>query len=168
MDQDLDKKIDFKIKLISIFKKHKIKFISLTTIILITLVTFFVFIEKKKRKNVLLAEKYIKAGILLSNEKISEAKNSYEEIIFENNEFYSLLALNQVLEKKLINNKSKILEYFLELEKKTTSSNLADLILFKKALYLMKNDEIESGTTILNNLINKKSNLKSAAEEIIK
>ena len=47
----------------------------------------------------------------------------YENIILSNNEFYSLLALNTILEKKLIKDDQKILNYFSQLEKKSSSSS---------------------------------------------
>ena len=124
--------------------------------------------EKSKRKNILISEKYIEAGLLLSNDKINEAKNIYENVILSNNKFYSLLSLNTILEKNLIEDNKKILEYFDQLEKKNYSRDLKDLILFKKALYLMRNNNSESAKKILENLIKEDSNLKLSAQEIIK
>ena len=124
--------------------------------------------EKSKRKNILISEKYIEAGLLLSNDKINEAKNLYENVILSNNKFYSLLSLNTILEKNLIEDNKKILEYFTQLEKKNYSRDLKDLILFKKALYLMRNNNSESAKKILENLIKEDSNLKLSAQEIIK
>ena len=124
--------------------------------------------EKSKRKNILISEKYIEAGLLLSNDKINEAKNLYENVILSNNKFYSLLSLNTILEKNLIEDNKKILEYFDQLEKKNYSRDLKDLILFKKALYLMRNNNSESAKKILENLIKEDSNLKLSAQEIIK
>lgn len=168
MDQNLNSKKDLKNLLTSILNKNKIKISLFITFLLVALITYSILNQKNKRKNILLSEKFIKAGILFSNEKKDEAKNFYSEIILEDNKFYSLLALNQIIEKNLIKDKSIILEFFSKLEKKTGSAEFKDLILFKKALYLIKNDETETGTIILNKLIEKNSNLKLAAEEIIK
>ena len=44
--------------------------------------------------------------------KKKKLKNIYEEIILSKNKFYSLLALNTILEKNLINDKKKYLDYF--------------------------------------------------------
>ena len=78
------------------------------------------------------------------------------------------MSLNTILEKNLIEDNEKILEYFAQLEKKNFSEDLKDLILFKKALYLIKIKDSESGKKILENLIKKESNLKLSAQEIIK
>ena len=124
--------------------------------------------EKNKRKNILISEKYIKAGILLSKKENKKAKTIYEEIILSNNKFYSLLALNIIIEKKLIIDQKKILKYFLELENQNFSPDLKDLILFKKALYLLSIKDNEIANSILENLIKNKSKLTTSAQEIIR
>ena len=118
MEQSLDKKPDLRETLINFLNKNKIKFILFAILILIILLSFYILNENKKRKNNLIAEKYVKAGLLLSKNQNKEAKEYYENIILSNNEFYSLLALNTILEKKLIKDDQKILNYFSQLEKK--------------------------------------------------
>ena len=83
------------------------------------------------------------------------------------NRFYSILSLNALIEKNLIKDKQKVLEYFSKLENLKYSKELSELILFKKALYFIKIQEKSKGEKILKNLIDKNSNLKFAAEEII-
>ena len=61
-----------------------------------------------KKKNILQAESYIKGGIYLSNGKEKQAVEIYEEIIKSENKFYSILALNSILEKNLLPNKVTI------------------------------------------------------------
>ncbi len=48
-----------------------------------------------------------------------------------------------------------------------TSEN-RDLIIFKKALYLIKNNKEEEGKKLLKKLDNKTSTLKNIAQEILK
>ena len=116
----------------------------------------------------MISEKYVKAGILLSKKENKKAKTIYEEIILSNNKFYSLLALNTIIEKKLIIDQKKILKYFLELENQNFSPDLKDLILFKKALYLLSIKDNEIANSILENLIKNKSKLTTSAQEIIR
>ena len=168
MEQSLDKKPYLRETLTNFLNKNKRKFILFAILILITLTIFYISNENKKRKNNLIAEKYVKAGLLLSKNQNKEAKEYYENIIISNNKFYSLLYKNIILEKKLIKDDQKILNYFSQLEKKSSTSELLDLILFKKALFLIKNNDFKSGEKILKNLISKNSNLKLAAQEIIK
>ena len=168
MEQTIDKKPVLKDLILSFFKNNKLKIYFLASIIIILIIIFFVFTENKKDKNILISENYVKASLLISNGQKEEAKKYYENIILSNNKFYSLLSLNTILEKNLIEDNEKILEYFAQLEKKNFSEDLKDLILFKKALYLIKIKDSESGKKILENLIKKESNLKLSAQEIIK
>jgi len=91
----------------------------------------------------------------------------YEEIILSKNKFYSILSLNTILEKNLISDKSKILEYFKILESSSNTKENNDLIIFKKALFLIKVSDNETGRKLLNDLIEKDSKLKSIAEDLL-
>ena len=71
------------------------------------------------------------------------------------------------MEKDLEKDKNKILTYFEILEGLNYNEEKEDLITLKKALYLIKNSEIEDGNSLLKKLIEKESNFKSIAEEII-
>ena len=168
MEQNnLDKKTNLRDRFFSFFIKNKIKIISFVLLILISLFIYFSLNKITKKNNNLQAEKYIKAGILLANNEKDLAKNYYEEIILSENRFYSILSLNALIEKNLIKDKQKVLEYFSKLENLKYSKELSELILFKKALYFIKIQEKSKGEKILKNLIDKNSNLKFAAEEII-
>ena len=89
-----------------------------------------------------------------------------EEVILSENKIYSLLALNTILEKNLESDNNKILSYFNLLEKLNFSQNTKDLIIFKKALFLIKINDPKAGNEILRNLIEKNSSLKSLAQEV--
>lgn len=155
-------------KIINYYKAHKLKINSIFIIFLSVLIIFFILEQKKIKENNLASEKYIKAGVLLNLNNKMKAINLYEEVILSNNKFYSLLALNTIIEKDLIQSEKKILNYFKILEDLNDSRNNQDLILFKKALYLLDIKKNKEGKILLQNLINQNSNLKSIAEEIIK
>ena len=131
-------------------------------------ISLIFFIEQKKRENSSLSEKYIKASLHLSKNQNNEAKKYYDQIILSENKFYSLLALNTVLEKNLIKDNEKLIDYFKIIEKINYSDELKDLILLKKSLFFLDIDDYQSGKKILNDLIKKNSTLKSIAQEIIK
>ena len=78
------------------------------------------------------------------------------KIIINENKIYSILALNTILEKKLVNDKEKIFEYFSILEEISFSEENSDLISLKKALYYMKLNNSNESKKILNKLIKKK------------
>ena len=165
MDQSLDNK-DLKTKLISIFKKNKIKILILIFLVFICFFLYLFIAESAKKKNISISEKYIAAGILLSKGENEKAKKYLEEIISSGNGIYTLLALNSILEKNLILDKKKIIDIFSKLENKNLSDEQLDLVLFKKALYLSKLND-NSSKEIFINLIKKNSKIKNLAEEII-
>ena len=167
MDESINKKPELKENLRIIFNRNKKKIILILTLIAIIPVTILIWNVNQNKKNLIISEKYIEAGLLLSKGNKQEAKILFDEIILSNNQFYSILALNSVLEKKLITDKEKIVDYFEILEKKITSKKNIDLILFKKALFLIKEKDIEKGKIILEKLVEKNSNLKTLSQEII-
>ena len=164
--EQIDNKIKFIDKLISFYNNNKLKIYSIT-IILLTLLILITFLKlNNKKKNDLIAEKYIKAGLYLTANK-EKSIEIYEEIILSKNKFYSILALNTILEKDLVLDNKKILYYFTTIDEIRKSKEQNNLISFKRALYLIKTSNIEEGKKILKDLINKNSKLKNLAEEIL-
>lgn len=166
MDQNLDNTNNLQEKFNSFIKKNRIKLYILIATVIFLIFSFFLLQEYKKKNNILISEKYFKATILLSEGKNSEAKNNLEEIILSENKIYSLLALNIILEKNLESDDNKILSHFNLLEKLNFSNNINDLIILKKALYLIKINNKEAGNKILIDLIKRNSSIKSLAQEI--
>jgi len=167
MEDKLENKLELKTKLINFYSSNKVKIFTVILVTIITLISIIFFKINDEKKNILLAEKYFQAGIFLTSNKSDEAKQIYEEIIFSKNKFYSILSLNIILEKNLISDKNKILEYFNILEKTISNKNTKDLIMLKKALYLIKESNTQEGRNILKNLIEKNSNLKIIAQEFL-
>ena len=168
MDQNISDKKTLIEKITIYYKKNKKKTLFFLSVVIFVLIGLNILREIKKRENILLSEKYIIANLYLSNKQFEAALKNYEEIIVSNNKFYSLLSLNKIIEKDLIDDKNKILFYFEKIEENNYSPELLDLILFKKALYLIKIKELNAGNKILNDLINKNSKLKLLSQEIIK
>ena len=168
MDQSTEKKLVEKNKILNFYKNHKIK-IYFTIFILLTVIISLIFFNYKNNKNnIIIGEKYIEAGLYLASNKNDKAKIIYEEIILSKNKFYSILAFNTIIEKKLISDKSKILEYFDILQNRVSSKSSYDLIILKKALYLMNEMELQEGKDLLKNLEINNSSLKSIAKELLK
>ena len=138
MEQKLETKITFIDKINNFYRFHKIKIIFLLFVILIISITTIFIKQKKEKNNILIAEKYVQAVLNLSQNKETEAKNLLDEIILSENKFYSVLALNRVVEKNLIDNDEKILEYFNIVENLNLNEEDLDLLIFKKALFLLK------------------------------
>ena len=168
MDQSLENKPEFKNRLINFYNLNKVKILIFLVILLLSISSTIFIKHNNNKKNILIAEKYIEAGLLIASEKREDAKILYEEIILSDNKFYPILALNSIIEKKLISDNKKLLSYFNILEKNTKDKDQKDLIVLKKALYLIKNLNTEEGNLLLKKLIDQNSSLKSIAEEIIR
>ena len=123
--------------------------------------------QMDKKKNKIIAEKYIEAGIYLASNKKEKSRIIYEEIILSKNEFYSILALNTILENKLISDEKKLLEFFEIVEKANSSNYQKDLLTFKKGLFLLKISKIKEGNDLLNSLVKSESKFKQLAEEVL-
>ncbi len=168
MEENTESKLDFKNRIIIFYNNNKFKIYFLFILIFALLLTITIVNINKEKQNILTAEKYVQAGLYLSSNKKDEASKILEEIILSKNNFYSILSLNIIIEKNLITDKNKILEYFNIIEKLSITNNAKDLIIYKKALYLIKISKKNEGIKLLKTLVKKKSNLKILAEEVLK
>lgn len=167
MDQSEENNKELKDKILNFYSLNKLKIFFTILIIILAIFTFFFMKYSNEKKNVIVAEKYIEAGLYLASSDMSKAKAIYEEIILSENNFYSILSLNTIIEKNLVSDKNKIIDYFKTLEKSITSKEQKDLIKLKKALFLFKESEIEAGNSLLKELIEENSNLKKIAQDLI-
>ena len=166
MEQSENKKTDK--DNLKLFIKNNLNKIILFLILFITIIaSFFIWKENQNKKKFLISEKYIKAGILLGNGENESATNYYKEIILSKNKFYSVLALNTILEKNLIEDNIEILNLFEKLEKLNLDKKNTDLIIFKKALFFSKINQIEKSKDLLNKLIEQDSSLKELASNLL-
>ena len=167
MDNSVQNKIETKNRIINFLNANKSRIFLLIFILLIILSSFIFFKINNEKKNIAVAEKYIEANLFLSSNKKDIATSFYEEIVLSNSKIYSILALNTLIEKNLITDKNKILDYFQQLEKRNYSKYDSDIIKFKKALYLIKIGDKEIGLNILKKLVEEESFFKKTIQEII-
>ena len=167
MDENLDKKKDNSNRFVNIYQKNKIKIYFLIATTLIISFSYIFFNIYQDYKNNLVSEKYIEAGLYLAQDDKIRSKKIFEEIIYEKNKFYSLLSLNILIEKNLVTNVEKTLKYFEIIETLNYSGQQKDLITLKKALYLINNLKEKDGIQLLKNLVEKNSDLKPIALEIL-
>ena len=167
MDLEIDKKKEFKNKIVNFYFNNKSKIYILLFIFLISIISLFLFKKNLSEKNNLVSEKYMQAGIYMQKNDNKNAIILLNDVILSKNKFYSVLALNTILEKNLVTEKKKILNYFEIIEKLKIAEDKKDLILLKKALYLIKISDKKDGQDILKKIIEKNSKLKSIAEILI-
>ena len=154
-------------KILEKIKEKQKVLISISVLLVVIIILFAGYTYNLGKKSEKVAEKYIQAGIYLSNNDLKISENIFQEIIFSKNKIYSPLALYAVVDNNLENDKEKILDYFEIVEKLKVEKNQLDLIKFKKALYLLKISEQEKGKKILEELVNSNSAWKETALEIL-
>ena len=148
MEEETINKPKFNFK--NFFLNHKIKFISLIILLILSIIVIIVIDEYKKNKNKEISQKFNKARVLIENKKSKDALIILENIVFDQNSFYSPSALNLIIDNNLIKDKTKVLSYF---DQVITKSNLdqetKNLFIFKKIIYI--GDDIKEND-LLNNL----------------
>jgi hypothetical protein len=167
MENKTDQKIELKDKIAFFYNKNKSRVYFFVIILFVILISLFFFQFNVEKKNNLISDKYIKAGLYLASDQKNKSVELYSQIILSKNKFYSILALNQIIENSLETNEKKILNYFIILEKLNISKEQNDLLIFKKALYFIKNSNQEEGKQLLKSLIESNSKLKTLAENIL-
>ena len=167
MDQHIDKNLEFTEKLKLFFKEQKVKIILISCTCVLILIIFLVMKIFQERENISISEKFIKANIFLSTQNEDKSKELYEEIIKSKNKFYSILALNTILEKELENDENTIINYFDTLQDLSIPRDQRDLLILKKALYLIQISKTKEGKDLLKKLSNSNSHLKNIADQIL-
>ena len=65
MEQNLNKKIELKDKLVNLFKENKLKIFSIIGILSIVFITIIFININNEKRNILISEKYIQAGLYI-------------------------------------------------------------------------------------------------------
>ena len=167
MEQNLEDKVEFREKAKYFLNKNKKKIVLFLIIVFLFLCALFLIEYNKKKANNLISEKYIQAGLLLASDQKEASKEIFKEIIFSKNKFYSVLALNTIIEKDLEKNQTKVIEYFDIVENINKSKEQNDLILFKKALYLLKISKENEAKKILEMLLNSNTGFESLIRDLL-
>ena len=168
MEHEIENKPGIIEKLTSIFIKRKKSLISLFILTIFSIIGFKFFDYYKENKNKEISEKFIKAGIYLSSDKKNQSKEIYKDIIRSKNKFYSILALNNIIENNLEESSDEILELFNQVESIKIEKDQKDLIKLKKALYLFKISKFDEGNALLKKIIANNSKWKNIALELIR
>ncbi len=168
MENENIDKISFSEKLINFIKENNKKIITGLIIIIIGALSYLGLIYLDNKKNKELSEKYIKAGIYLTSNDFDNSKKIYKEIILSKNKFYSPLALNNLIENNLENDSNEILKFFEVVEDINTENEFKDLVILKKALYLIKIDRGDEGKKLLGEIVSRNSIWSEIALEMSK
>ena len=168
MEDNIIENANFSEKVKTFIKKRK-KILLLIVSLIIIIFICVIFLQNQKIKlNKLNSEKNIQAGIYLSSKEFNKSKELYREIINSGNEFYSILALNNIIENNLELDEDMMLEIFNEIEKQNFSKEQKNLVKLKKALFLKKHSKEKDGNDLLKEIIDDGSIWKETATKLLK
>ena len=168
MENEIIDKKDLIEKSVDILRKKK-KLLFSILFIIIAILSVIIFLNYyQNNQNEKISEQYIKAGIHLSSKDNEKSKLIYKEIIFSKNKFYSILALNNIIENNLEENSDEILKLFEIIENINITTEQKNLVKLKKALYFKKISRDAEGNELLEEIIADNSIWKEAAMEISK
>ena len=163
-----EKEINSIEKIENFLRKNKNILLIILTLIIFFLIGISYFNYYQKSKNEKVSEKFVQAGIYLSLNQQEKSKKIYKEIIISKNKFYSLLALNNIIDNDLEQNNEEVLELFNIVENTRIEKEQKNLVKLKKALYLIKMSRDNEGEKLLNEIISDDSIWKETASEISK
>ena len=146
------------------FINNKKKIAILISAFLIILISFFIYSSVKKKNKLALADKYNLVTSELEQINRPDVQNQLLEIINEEDETYSVLALYYLIDNKIIVDREKINDLFdkvineIKLERE-----IKNLIIYKKGLFNSDTENENTLLEILNPVINSDSIWKSHA-----
>ena len=153
---------------IEILKKFKTLIISIVGLILLFVISFFIYQEYKKNLIKDISESFNKALILIQKNEMQQASKVLEKIILSKDSFYSVSALNLIVEKKLIKDRNEILKNFdFVISKSNIDKETKNLVIFKKILYLGDNIDEKTLLENLNPIIKSNSVWKNTVSNYI-
>ena len=74
MDEKSEDKLEFKEKLINFYKSNKIKVYIFITLLILSIFSLMLFKFYNEKKNSLISDKFVQAGLFLANNQKVEAK----------------------------------------------------------------------------------------------
>ena len=151
-------------KVRNFFINNKIKIISTILILVVFLVSAFIFDSYKNNKKKEISNKFNLTTLAYSEKTKEKTIQNLVEIINEQDPTYSTLSLYFIIDNKLISNQSEINSYFdILIEDVTLDKEIKNLVIYKKALFNADKAQESDLLNILNPLINSKSVWKSHA-----
>ena len=151
-------------KIRNFFINNRKTLISILLLILTSLISYFAFVEYKKKQKLKISDKYNSTLIEYSENNKEKTKNSLVDLIYKNDSTYSPLSLYFIIDNELITERSKINTLFDNIIEETSlDKEIKNLIIFKKALFNADVSQENELLDILKPIINSDSVWKSQA-----
>ncbi len=125
-----------KSRLKEFYEVNKILIYSVILILIIAIASVGFYSEVKKKKEILLSDKYLVAKVYLENSDKNKATNILKSVIFDNDSTYSTLSLFLILNENLIADQRELSNLFDHVLKNNKfEKEVKNLIIFNKALF---------------------------------
>ena len=125
-----------KSRLKEFYEVNKILIYLVILILIIAIASVGFYSEVKKKKEILLSDKYLVAKVYLENSDKNKATNILKSVIFDNDSTYSTLSLFLILNENLIVDQRELSNLFDHVLKNNKfEKEVKNLIIFKKALF---------------------------------
>jgi predicted negative regulator of RcsB-dependent stress response len=149
-------------KIKNFFINNKKLLISILSLIIILLITYFAFGEFKERKKIKISDQYNSIVTEYSENNKEINKNALIELVNKKDSTYSPLSLFFIIDNGLVSEQTKINELFdIIIEGASLEKEIKNLIIYKKALYNADNSDENQLLEILKPVITSKSVWKS-------
>ena len=155
-------------KIKNFFINNKKLLISIISLIIVLLISYFAFVEFKERKKIKISDQYNSIITEYSDNDKEKIKNSLVDLIYENDSTYSPLSLYFIIDNKLITERSKINKLFDNIiDNISLEKEIRNLIIYKKALFNADESQENELLEILKPILNSESVWKSQALYLI-
>ena len=148
-------------KIKNFFLNNRKKFIISFLVIVVLILSFYIFQIYKDKNRIQISDKYNSAIIEFNNANKQETILSMKQIIEDKDSTYSPLALYFLLDNNLIDNKQEINNLFDTIIQISLETEIKNLIIYKKALYNANFVEEKELLEILKPIIQSESIWKS-------
>jgi len=145
------------------FVKNKNLLLSIISIFIIIIISFFSYQAYKKGLRVSISDRYNSAVIEYEDKNKSEIVLKMKEIVLEKDSTYSPLALYFLIDNNLIDKKDTNNLFDVLINKTKLEKEIKNLIIYKKALFNADTSNEKELMDLLNPLINSNSVWKSHA-----
>ena len=151
-------------KIKNFFINNKKLLISIISLIIVLLISYFAFVEFKERKKIKISDQYNLIITEYSKENKEISSNALIKLIKKKDPTYAPLSLYFIIDNQLIEEQLKINSLFdIIIDEVTLEEEIKNLLIYKKALYNADNSDENELLKILKPIINSNSIWKSHA-----
>ena len=155
-------------KIKNFFINNKKLLISIISLIIVLLISYFAFVEFKERKKIKISDQYNLIITEYSKENKEISSNALIKLIKKKDPTYAPLSLYFIIDNQLIDEQFKINSLFdIIIDEVTLEEEIKNLLIYKKALYNADNSDENELLKILKPIINSNSIWKSHALYLI-